>query len=67
MQNKADYYKVFQGVKTKQYWEHLILYFSKVVEATAEQTIVLITKIRDLIADYKMTILTNCLKYTAKI
>ena len=52
-QNKAEYYQVLQDVRTKNDWEHLILYFLKSVEVTAIQTIDLITNINSLMQDYK--------------
>ncbi len=52
-QNKAEYYQVLQDVRTKNDWEHLILYFLKSVEVTAKQTIDLITNINNLMQDYK--------------
>ncbi len=52
-QNKAEYYQVLQDVRTKNDWEHLILYFLKSVEVTAMQTIDLITNINNLMQDYK--------------
>ena len=52
-QNKAEYYQVLQDVRTKNDWEHLILYFLKSVEVTAKQTIDLITNIKDLMQNYK--------------
>lgn len=58
-QNKADYYKVLQGVRETNDWEAMVLYMLKGVEVTAEQTIVLITKIRDLMADYKAKMRTE--------
>ena len=58
-QNKADYYKVLQGVRETNDWEAMVLYMLKGVEVTAEQTIVLITNIRDLMADYKTRIRTE--------
>lgn len=55
-QNKAEYYQVLQGVRTSNDWEHLILYFLKSVEVTAKQTIDLITKINNLMENYKTDI-----------
>lgn len=52
-QNKAEYYQVLQDVRTKNDWEHLILYFLKSIEVTAKQTIDLITNIKDLMQNYK--------------
>ncbi|WP_196781412.1 Fic family protein [Flavobacterium sufflavum] len=58
-QNKAEYYQVLQDVRTKNDWEHLILYFLKSVEVTAKQTIDLITNINTLMQDYKTDIQTQ--------
>lgn len=55
-QNKAEYYQVLQDVRTKNDWEHLILYFLKGIEVTAKETIDLITKIKDLMQQYKTDI-----------
>jgi Fic family protein len=55
-QNKAEYYQVLQDVRTKNDWEHLILYFLKSIEITAKQTINLITNINDLMQQYKTDI-----------
>jgi Fic family protein len=51
--NKAEYYQVLQDVRTKNNWEHLILYFLKSVEETSKQTIDLITNINNLMQGYK--------------
>ena len=58
-QNKAEYYQVLQDVRTKQDWEHLILYFLKGIEETANETIDLIMKIKNLMQDYKTHIKTD--------
>ena len=58
-QNKAEYYQVLQDVRTKNDWEHLILYFLKSVEVTAMQTIDLITNINSLMQNYKTDIQTK--------
>ncbi len=58
-QNKAEYYQVLQDVRTKQDWEHLILYFLKGIEVIAKQTIDLITNINNLMQDYKTDIQTK--------
>jgi Fic family protein len=58
-QNKAEYYQVLQDVRTKEDWEHLILYFLKGVEVVAKQTIDLIIKIKNLMQDYKTKIKTE--------
>jgi len=58
-QNKADYYKVLQEVRTNNDWESLILYLLKGVEVTAKQTITLITGIKELMQNYKIQIRTE--------
>jgi Fic family protein len=58
-QNKAEYYQVLQDVRTKEDWEHLILYFLKSIEITAKQTIDLITNINNLMQEYKADIQTK--------
>lgn len=55
-QNKAEYYQVLQDVRTKQDWEHLILYFLKGIEVTAKETVGLITNINNLMQQYKTDI-----------
>lgn len=54
--NKAEYYQVLQDVRTKEDWEHLVLYFLKSIEITAKQTIDLITNINNLMQQYKTDI-----------
>lgn len=58
-QNKADYYKALQGVRTNNDWETMILYLLKGVEVTAEQTIDLITDIKNVMQNYKTRIRTE--------
>ena len=58
-QNKADYYKVLQEVRTNNDWESLVLYLLKGVEITAKQTITLITEIKALMQKHKVTIRTE--------
>lgn len=55
-QNKAEYYQVLQDVRTKEDWEHLVLYFLKGIEVTAKETIILITNISNLMQQYKTDI-----------
>lgn len=58
-QNKAEYYKVLQGVRTDNDWESMILYLLKGIEVTAHQTIDLITDIKTVMQDYKNRIRTE--------
>jgi Fic family protein len=47
-QNKADYYRLLQAVRTEGAWEEWVLFILDGVEETSRQTIVLIEEIRDL-------------------
>lgn len=58
-QNKADYYKVLQEVRTNNDWESLILYLLKGVEVTALETIDLIIAIKNLMQLYKTKLRTE--------
>lgn len=58
-QNKADYYKVLQEVRTNNDWESLILYLLKGVEVTALETIDLIIDIKNLMQSYKTKLRTE--------
>lgn len=46
--NKADYYRLLQEVRTHQAWEDWILYILKAIEQTAKETIQQIKDINDL-------------------
>jgi Fic family protein len=47
-QNKADYYRLLQAVRTENAWEEWVLFILDGVEQTSRQTIVLIENIRRL-------------------
>lgn len=59
IKNKPDYYKFLQKVRDENLWEDWILFMIKGVEQTAKETIELITKIRDLMLDYKHRLRDN--------
>jgi len=46
--NKADYYRLLQEVRTHQNWEEWVLYMTKAVEVTARETIEKIRQINEL-------------------
>jgi Fic family protein len=52
-QNKSDYYRLLQSVRTHQTWEEWILYMLEGVEQTSRQTIHLIQKMKDLMQHHK--------------
>lgn len=58
-QNKTDYYRVLQEVRTNNDWESLILYLLKGVEVTALETIDLIIGIKKLMQAYKNKLRTE--------
>lgn len=53
IQNKTEYYKILQGVRTDGEWERMILYLIKGVEITAKQTIELVENIKNLMQTTK--------------
>jgi len=58
-QNKADYYRLLQAVRTDGSWEQWILYMLDGVEQTAGQTTRLVHRIKDLMQEYKVRIRTE--------
>ena len=53
IQNKTDYYKALQGVRTNNDWQTLILYLLKGIEVTAIETIELVEEIKVLMQQTK--------------
>ena len=53
IQNKADYYRLLQGVREKGDWESWISYMIRGVEHTAKETIQLIEALKVLMAEMK--------------
>lgn len=51
IQNKGDYYRLLQEVRTKNNWEDWILYMLKGIEQTAQSTIEQINKINHLFSE----------------
>lgn len=51
IQNKGDYYRLLQEVRTKNNWEDWILYILKGIEQTAQSTIEQINKINHLFSE----------------
>ena len=52
-QQKSEYYRLLQAVRTHQTWEEWVLYMLEGVEQTSRQTIRLIQNMRDLMQHYK--------------
>jgi Fic family protein len=59
IRNKNDYYRLLQKVRDKNEWEEWILYMLDGIEKTADESIVLIGKIKNLMQQYKQTIRTK--------
>lgn len=53
VRNKADYYRLLQGVRDDDRWEEWVLYMLRAVEQTALETIDTVKDIRTLVMDYK--------------
>lgn len=67
IENKGDYYKLLQEVRETENWENWILYMLNAVEQISKETIVLIEKIKDLMADYKNIIRNNYKFYSHEL
>lgn len=52
-ENKAEYYRVLQGVRTENDWENMVLYLLKGVAVISKETMSLIEEIKILMAYYK--------------
>lgn len=64
--NKTDYYRLLQEVRTKENWEAWILYMLKGVEQTANETIIQIKQINDLFATTQELVKKNAPKSYSK-
>ncbi|MEO9886123.1 MAG: Fic family protein [Balneola sp.] len=53
VQNKPDYYRLLQNVRTEGDWHSWVLYMLEGVAETSKQTISVVTGIRELMLDYK--------------
>jgi Fic family protein len=54
--NKQDYYRLLQEIRTNSKWEEWILFMLEGVASTAKETIALISQIRGLMLQYKTAI-----------
>ena len=52
-QNKADYYRLLQSVRTEDAWQDWVLFILDGIEQTSHQTIVLIQGIKELMLQHK--------------
>ncbi|MEA2041937.1 MAG: Fic family protein [Bacteroidota bacterium] len=59
IENKGEYYKKLQEVRETDKWENWILYLLNGIEQIAKETIVLISKIKELIFEYKNLLRDN--------
>ena len=59
IENKSEYYKLLQEVRETDNWEDWILYLLNGIEQIAKKTIVLISKIKELIFEYKNLLRNN--------
>jgi Fic family protein len=56
IQHKADYYRLLQKVRETDEWEEWILYMLDGIEQTAIESVSLISRLKDLMQQYKQTI-----------
>ena len=59
IQHKESYYRLLQTVREKDAWEEWILFMLEGVEQTANESVVLIGQIKNLMLDYKQRIRAN--------
>ena len=59
IENKSDYYKFLQQVRDTDDWEEWLLFMLKGIAKTAQQTVGLIYKIKQLMQQYKHQIRAN--------
>ena len=59
IENKDEYYNLLQEVRETGNWENWILYLSNGTEQIAKETIILISKIKNLIFEYKYILRDN--------
>jgi Fic family protein len=59
IRHKNDYYRLLQKVRDKNEWEEWILYMLDGIETTANESIVLIGNMKNLMQQYKQTIRTQ--------
>jgi Fic family protein len=67
IQNKADYYRLLQGVREKGDWESWISYMIQGVEHTAKETIPLIEELKVLMAEMKNQLQNNYKFYSQEL
>ncbi len=63
-QNKADYYRLLQKVRTQNAWEEWVLYILEGIEQTSLQTIKIIEGIKNLMLKHKKKIRENTKFYS---
>jgi Fic family protein len=56
IKNKGEYYSLLQKVRDEGAWEQWILFVLKGIEETSAETVILIEKIKQLMAEYKQGI-----------
>jgi len=66
IKHKSKYYKLLQKVRTENNWEDWILYMLEGVEITARETIILIEKIKELMAKTEIILKTEIPKIYTK-
>jgi len=64
VRNKAEYYRLLQGVREQGFWEEWVLYMLDGVEQTARQTMQVVEQIGALMKNVKHQLRENCAFYS---
>jgi Fic family protein len=67
IRNKPDYYRLLQGVRENGDWESWLIYMIEGIENTARETIVLIEKLKILMAEMKILLRDNYKFYSQEL
>ena len=67
IKNKSDYYRLLQEVRDSNNWEEWLLYMIEAVEKTAQDTIILISKINNLMINLKYNLRDNYKFYSHEL
>ncbi len=67
IRNKADYYRLIQGVRENADWENWLSYMITGVENTARETIILIENLKVLMAEMKIQLRDNYKFYSQEL
>jgi len=67
IENKGDYYKLLQEVRDTDNWENWTIYMLIAIEQISKEILVLIEKIKELMAEFKNTLRNNYKFYSHEL